>query len=249
MSVTLSIITVCLNDKHGFARTAESVISQSFQDFEWVVVDGGSADGTEQLLKSYSGRIDHLISEPDDGIYDAMNKGIRSASGDFCLFLNAGDTLYSCDCIRQLQPHLVGDLIIGKMEVIDPEDTNKNGIREFESRNIGKRYLFYRTLPHQATCIRKALFDQYGLYDTSFVIAADHDFFMRVFNKGAEMTFLPFCLSSYYLDGVSSRMKVSKLFEEERRRIRSVHFSMLYRLWRRLIRFLELIAKTVIRDC
>jgi glycosyltransferase involved in cell wall biosynthesis len=247
MSVTLSIITVCLNDKHGFARTAESLLGQSFQNFEWVVVDGGSVDGTEELLRTYSGRIDHLISEKDEGIYDAMNKGIRVASGEYCLFLNSGDTLYDGACIQQLQLHLAGDLIIGKMEVIDPSDTGNSGIREFESRKIGKRYLFYRTLPHQATCIKKALFDQYGLYDTSFVLAADHDFFVRVFNKKVKITFLPFCLSRYNLDGISSKMKTSKLFEEERGWIRRKHFPVVYRLWRTLIRILELSAKTVVR--
>ena len=99
MSFPLSIITVCLNDRIGFDRTAKSIALQSDQDFEWIVVDGNSTDGTADLFEGYSDRINHLISEPDDGIYDAMNKGIVLASGKYCLFLNAGDTLYDLKVI------------------------------------------------------------------------------------------------------------------------------------------------------
>ena len=115
------------------------------------------------------------------------------------------------------------------MEVFSPDDASKNGIREFENRKIGKRYLFYKTLPHQSTCIRKALFEEYGLYDTSFVIAADHDFFVRVFNKGSKINFAPLCISRYMLDGLSAQLKRSKLFDDERNRIRKNHFSIGYR--------------------
>lgn len=239
MSVSLTIITVCLNDKSGLKRTAESIVRQAHQDFEWIVVDGNSSDGTADLFEHYSGRIDHFISEPDDGIYDAMNKGIVLASGKYCLFINAGDTLYDLKVIQRLHSHLVGDLVIGQMEVCSPVDMSKNGIREFENRKIGKRYIFYKTLPHQSTCIKKALFDKYGLYDTSFVIAADHDFFVRVYNKGIKMSFVPFCISRYMLDGLSAQFKTSKLFDDERDRIRKNHFTPGYRLWRKVIRFIE----------
>ena len=238
MSFSLSIITVCLNDRFGFDRTAKSIALQSDQDFEWIVIDGKSTDGTADLFEGYSDRIDHLISEPDDGIYDAMNKGIITASGKYCLFINAGDTLYDSKVIQHLQPSLVGDLVVGRMEVFSPDDASKNGIRDFKNRKIGKRYLFYRTLPHQATCIKKALFEEYGLYDTSFVIAADHDFFARVFNKGSKISFAPLCISRYMLDGLSAQLKRSKLFDDERNRIRKSHFSAGYRRWRKVIRIL-----------
>jgi glycosyltransferase involved in cell wall biosynthesis len=246
VTVSLSIITVCLNNKSGLDRTAKSIIQQTHQDFEWIVVDGYSTDGTVDLFELYSGKIDHLISEPDDGIYDAMNKGIALATGKYCLFLNAGDTLFDSEVVQRLCPYLVGDLIIGQMEVYHPVNTRKNGIRIFSNRKIGKRYLFYRTLPHQGTCIKKSLFDEYGGYDTSFVIAADHDFFMRVFNSKIKISFVPFCLSRYMLDGLSTQLKTSKLLDAERNKIRKRHFSILYRLWRKLIRILESSVKTIV---
>src|SRR3954454_18317001 len=87
----LSVITVVLNDAAGFERTARSVIAQRGVRLEWVVVDGGSTDGTITIIKSVEGRITRWISEPDRGVYDAMNKGIAAASGDYLLFMNAGD--------------------------------------------------------------------------------------------------------------------------------------------------------------
>ncbi len=246
MTVSLSIITVCLNDKSGFDRTAKSIIQQTHHDFEWLVVDGNSTDGTADLFEQYSGRIDHLISEPDDGIYDAMNKGIALARGKYCLFLNSGDTLFDLKVVRRLCPHLVADLVIGQMEVFHPVNTSKNGIRKFSNRKIGKRYLFDRTLPHQATCIKKSLFDEYGGYDTSFVIAADHDFFVRLFNKKIKISFVPFCVSRYMLDGLSTQLKTSELFDDERNKIKKRHFSIGYRLWRESIRILESSLKTTV---
>lgn len=87
----LSIVTVCYNEK-DIGRTCESIVSQSCQDFEWIVVDGGSTDGSLEVIKHYKERIDILISEPDNGIYDAMNKGIRLAKGKWINFMNGGDT-------------------------------------------------------------------------------------------------------------------------------------------------------------
>ena len=93
----LSIVTVCYNEK-DIGRTCESIVSQSCQDFEWIVVDGGSTDGSLEVIKHYKERIDILISEPDNGIYDAMNKGIRLAKGKWINFMNGGDT-FADNCI------------------------------------------------------------------------------------------------------------------------------------------------------
>ena len=94
----LSIVTVCYNEK-DIGRTCESIVSQSCQDFEWIVVDGGSTDGSLEVIKHYKERIDILISEPDNGIYDAMNKGIRLAKGKWINFMNGGDTFADIFCV------------------------------------------------------------------------------------------------------------------------------------------------------
>ncbi len=90
----LSIITVNLNNKDGLQKTIDSVISQTFKDFEWIVIDGGSTDGSKELIEKYSDYISYWVSEPDKGIYNAMNKGIKVAKGDYLEFLNSGDIFF-----------------------------------------------------------------------------------------------------------------------------------------------------------
>ena len=93
--MTLSIITVNLNNRDGLLRTIESVISQTFKDFEWIVIDGGSTDGSKELIEQYADHFAYWVSEPDTGIYNAMNKGIKMAKGEYMQFLNSGDFLRS----------------------------------------------------------------------------------------------------------------------------------------------------------
>ena len=100
----LSVITINYNNKEGLKKTIESVVSQIYQDFEYIVVDGGSTDGSIDIIREYDKHIDFWISEPDRGIYNAMNKGIKFSHGEFCLFLNSGDCLLSSTSISQVFP-------------------------------------------------------------------------------------------------------------------------------------------------
>ena len=122
-----TIITVCLNIASTIRRTCESIVHQTFQDFQWIVVDGASTDGTLDILKEYSSRINILISEPDKGIYNAMNKGIKLAHGDYLLFLNGGDkiaqdTIFE-NILNQLKDY---PIITCNLNIL-----NKNGEKEF----------------------------------------------------------------------------------------------------------------------
>ena len=96
----LSIITVNLNNREGLRKTAESVVSQTYKDYEWIVIDGGSTDGSKELIEQYAEHISYWVSEPDKGIYNAMNKGIRQAHGEYFLFLNSGDSLCDDDIVE-----------------------------------------------------------------------------------------------------------------------------------------------------
>ena len=105
MRYKVSIITVVLNDKVGFEHTAKSIVEQTaFELVEWIVIDAASTDGTVDVIKQYSSQITYWVSEPDKGIYDGMNKGINNANGEYLLFLNAGDTLYSRNTIENIIP-------------------------------------------------------------------------------------------------------------------------------------------------
>ncbi len=229
-----SIITVCLNAKQGIERTVDSISSQQCKDVEWIVIDGESTDGTLQLLEQEKS-VDYLISEADDGIYDAMNKGIQRARGRYCLFLNAGDTLRSPDVLEGCKQYLKTDLVVGDIEIVSPENPAKEGVRTFRTQDIRKKYLYSRTLPHQATFIKKELFVTHGLYEKDFMIAGDHDFFARVLTQGASLSFAPCCVSVYCMDGISTTMKHSKVYRDEITRIRKRNFTSFYRLRRKVI--------------
>ncbi len=232
--VTLSIITVCLNAGKSIQQTAASISHQTDNDFEWIVVDGGSTDGTVEFLQGIAG-IDHFISEKDDGIYDAMNKGIGLSRSLYCLFLNAGDSLYDENVIENVKKELKADLVIGSLHTCFPEDPGKNYIKRFDTQDIREKYLYYRSLPHPSTCIKRDLFEKFGLFDTSYKIVGDHDFFVRVLLKGASKVFAPFCISTFIMDGISTRLKQSDQFKLEMQRMRSKNFSSFYRMRRTVI--------------
>ena len=233
-----SIITVSLNARQRIEETAESVSSQQFEAFEWIVIDGGSTDGTLQFLEREKG-VNHLVSEPDDGIYDAMNKGIQYAHGSYCLFLNAGDILHGPAVLKRCKKYLRTDLVVGEIKIVSPDNPAKEGIRRFDTQDIRKKYLYSRTLPHQSTFIKKELFLAHGLYEKKFMIAGDHDFFARVLTRGATLSFAPCCVSVYCMDGISTTMKNSQIYRDEIAKIRKRNFTFFYRLRRRILDFVS----------
>jgi glycosyltransferase involved in cell wall biosynthesis len=147
----LSIITVCRNIKDTIQRTCESIINQTWQDFEWIVVDGGSTDGTVEILKRYKDRIDILISEPDNGIYNAMNKGIKIATGEYLNFMNGGDSFYDNGVLEKVfkNKEYSADILYGwqyfKVE---------NNFRKF-TEQLTKEKLCSTGIGHQAEFIKK----------------------------------------------------------------------------------------------
>lgn len=232
--IPLSIITVCLNSRKEIQQTATSILNQIDSDFEWIVIDGGSSDGTVEYLNGLS-FLTHFVSEGDAGIYDAMNKGIRLASGSYCLFLNAGDSLFDECVVESIKKYLKADLLIGTMQTCFPEDSNKNYIKRFDDQDIREKYLYYRSLPHPSTFIKRELFEKYGQFDTSFGIVGDHDFFARVLLKGVSKTFVPFCVSTFIMDGISTKLKHSEQLKLEMQRMRIKNFSFLYRTRRAIV--------------
>ena len=115
----ISIITICYNNLQGLIQTAQSIAAQTIQDFEWIVVDGASSDGTIQYLQNSERKPDILISEPDKGIYDAMNKGMVAAHGEYQLYLNSGDYLYNNTIIEQvLSSPMNADVVYGYLEFV-----------------------------------------------------------------------------------------------------------------------------------
>jgi glycosyltransferase involved in cell wall biosynthesis len=229
---TLSIITICRNEVSRIQRTIDSVIQQSDSEFEWIVVDGASTDGTLDLLQRYQPHIFRLISEPDRGLYDAMNKGIGMAGGGFILFLNAGDFLQNLEVVRAFHKRASkADIVVGDIHIVYPDGSEK--YRKSAEQRLDKELLYWRSFDHQGTFIKRALFEKFGSYDLSFKILADWEFFARsVVSHEASVEAWDHCVAVYTFDGISARLENRQQLYRERQRIRKMHYPARYR-WRR----------------
>ena len=170
----ISIVTVCRNCCEDLERTIQSVIAQNYANKEYIVVDGGSTDGSIEMLASYKGHIDTLICEPDDGIYDAMNKGIRAATGEWIIFLNAGDTLTSDHILSDVfKTPIAADITFIYSDFWLCHDDGTKTLRTTD-REQGE-------IHHQNAIYRKRLHEQYGYYIVTHpYIVSDLLFFLAV---------------------------------------------------------------------
>ena len=232
--MSISVITVCSNDKDRLVETSRSLEAQEYKKFEWIIVDGGSTDGSLNFIKE-NAIVSDYVSEEDNGIYDAMNKGIEMAHGEYCLFLNAGDSLYDKEVLSKIVEELDEDLVVGHIETCGHADPKKNYIRKYNNRDIGKKYLYYSRLPHQGTFIRRTLFEKYGKYDTQLQIIGDHDFFVRVLFGGTRIKYIDSCISKYPLDGISQQKRNDSVFLFEEEYVRKKNFTFFYRLFRKIL--------------
>lgn len=174
----LSVITINLNNRQGLHRTIESVINQKDADsLEFIVIDGQSNDGSSELIRSFGDRIHKVVIEKDSGIYNAMNKGIRQAQGEYLLFLNSADVLKNEETIARILPHLNGsDLVIGLTEYKN-QKTGELQLTKLPAGGCNLNYLIRASLPHQSTFIRRELLAE-G-YDETLKICADWKFFLQ----------------------------------------------------------------------
>lgn len=183
-----SIITVNYNNKEGLRKTIESVIHQTFRDFEYIVIDGGSTDGSADVLKEYDKDISYWVSEPDGGIYQGMNKGIARATGDYLNFMNSGDCFYDENVLQKIaDQNLDADMIIGRDYWYNPK-TKKDFATILPLRL--EMFTFYKgSLPHQSTFFKKSLFNQYQ-YDETLKVVSDWKFYIqKIVGEGCTVKF------------------------------------------------------------
>lgn len=185
----LSIITITYNNLFGLQRTVVSVMAQTWHDWELIVVDGGSSDGTQAWLNELHMPAIRWISETDKGVYDAQNKGIRMATGDYCFFLNAGDVFCTADVLeRMFAQQCTADILYGNEVVVDASGKRVGYCKGVERPAFLDLYL--SCMKHQATFIRREMFARYGTYDDTLQIVADWEWFFRVIGFHNEVTLL-----------------------------------------------------------
>lgn len=203
----LSIITVNLNNSEGLLKTIRSVQNQVFKEFELIVIDGASTDNSLEIIQQNNDIIQYYLSEKDHGIYNAMNKGIQRAIGEYCLFLNSGDSFYDEFVLKNVFSQISGNegIVYGNSYKIKPHYR-----RVIKYKPKLTLYDFYKTVPalhHQASFIKRELFSKYGLYDEKIQIIADWEFFFRVIILNeVETKYIDIIVSTFDGTGLSNSL-------------------------------------------
>lgn len=186
MTPKVSIITSVLNGADTIADTIESVIQQQYNNIEYIIIDGNSSDNTVPIIRRYGDKVDILVSEPDQGVYDAMNKGIKLATGDIIAMLNSDDVYADSSVVGQmvnLMETTLVDAAYSNLVYVDRDDTGR--IKRFWNPGEYKEGAFLRgwTIPHPTFFCRREVYEKFGLYNTKFQIAADFELMLRFVEK------------------------------------------------------------------
>lgn len=200
----LSIITVNFNNKQGLQKTIDSVISQTYQNFEWIIIDGGSTDGSKELIEKYQEHFSYWCCENDKGVYNAMNKGIAQTKGCYLNFMNSGDCFASNRVLEKtFMNDFNADILYGNAVVYNKD--KQYTLKTIHSDHIKGVDLISSSICHQAAFIRRELFCKYGLYDETLKIVSDWKFFFEVILfHHCSVKYLNIDVVNYDLNGMSS---------------------------------------------
>lgn len=210
----VSIVTIVYNNKDHIADCIQSVMSQTCQNFEYVIIDGGSTDGTLEEIERNNSRIDLFLSEKDRGLYDALNKGIRLATGDIVGILHSDDMFYNEDVVGDVVAKFNetnADLVYAKGVFVDRDNPNKVK-RIYGLNNFKKWFLYFGWIPlHTTIFVRKEVFERAGVYDLKYSIASDYDISLRWFmDDNIRKEFLDKFIVKMRLGGKSTTLGLQK---------------------------------------
>ena len=209
----LSIITIVYNNVADIERTLQSVINQSYKNIEYIVIDGGYTDGTLEILTKHKANIQQLVSEPDKGIYDAMNKGLALATGDYVLFMNSGDELFASDTVEKVfASGDDADIYYGETEMINAEGESLGQRRHKAPEKFTWRDFKYgMSISHQAIYIKKSLTAPYN--NTLYGLSADIDWILNAAKRAKKIVNVHAYLAKYLVGGMSKKKHRQSLLE------------------------------------
>ena len=202
----LTVITINYNNKWGLKDTLESVFEQTCQDFEYILIDGGSTDGSKELLQYYDNKFTYWISERDTGIFNAMNKGLKQATGEYIIHMNSGDTFYAKNILEKVIPKLESgeDILCGNSFFVN-DHNSESPYFWIAPQQVSFNFFCKDTLNHQSMFIKRSLFERVGFYSETYKAASDWIFLLQAFSfHDATYKKLDFCVSKYDRSGFSS---------------------------------------------
>lgn len=222
----ISLITVCYHAGSLLEETLKSAVDQTFQDFELIIIDGGSTDNTIEIANRFQSHIGTLVSEPDKGIYDAMNKGVKAAKGEWLYFLNAGDSFYNNEVLSDIflnKDYTGTDFIYAKVQT----KNEPTGINYLNGKKVSlKDFYSHYPICHQGTFSRKQLFDQLGDFNLNYPLVADSEWFIRVFKSaGLKTVFLDKVIAFYDIQGATYHKRMPGY--KEYIKVGFIHFPLL----------------------
>ena len=225
----LSIITINYNDRTGLESTFNSVFSQTFKDFEYIVIDGGSSDGSRELIEKNANHINYWVSEKDKGIFNAMNKGIKAAQGDYILFLNGGDTFYNNGVLSNVLKQISKEYEIYYGDV---QRVFKDGTKTIKTYPKELRFSFFvdSALAHQSTIVKKSLFEEVFYFNENYQVFGDWEFFTCAICKhNISYKYLGLVIANYDMSGISSDKDIQEKYYIERENTYKKHFPIFYK--------------------
>lgn len=224
MGPKFSIITINLNNAKGLHKTIESVVNQSFKDFEYIIIDGGSTDGSVEIIKEFADKITFWVSESDKGIYNAFNKGILKVQGEYVHFLNSGDYYTDFDVLQSVSfSSEISDIIYGNINKVFNNGEQRLLIMPEESE-LTLMFFLNSTITHQSVFIKRKLFND-CLYDENLRIVSDWKFFIQhIILAGCSVKYINKLVVNYDATGISSNPVYYTLQREERKKVLSQLF-------------------------
>jgi glycosyltransferase involved in cell wall biosynthesis len=220
----ISIITINYNDKLGLEKTINSVINQTYKEYEFIVIDGGSTDGGKELLEQNSDKINYWVSEKDNGVYNAQNKGIKAATGEFVIFMNGGDTFVDDNVLSIVEQDLTNEFDIYYGDNFKVKANGSKRLKTY-SEKLSFSFFYSSTLNHQSTFIRKSLFEKYFYYNENYKIASDWEFFIyTICKENVPYKYLAKTIANYDFTGVSSSGNFENITKEERAAVLKKYF-------------------------
>jgi glycosyltransferase involved in cell wall biosynthesis len=223
--VSLSIITVVFNGKKSIEKTIKNIANQNYENCEYIIIDGGSNDGTQEIILKYNDVVSDFITEKDKGIYDAMNKGIKLSNGEWIIFINGGDQINSLafqDCLKELKAS-TADIVYGNVLI------EKNGELIDEKAMPLEIINYCQSFCHQSSFVRRKLFTD-NLFNLKYKICADYHWFLNAYIHKAKFQYINYPISIFESGGISFKFSF-RYFLENLFIVFNSHISLMSKIW------------------